>query len=65
MASAESILRYGSASWTAMKVIEKKLHGYYTKMLCMAFNVSYQDKLTKKELYGIYHPYHQKRVSEG
>ena len=52
MASVESILLYGSESWTVTKAVEKKLDEYYTKMLCMIFNVSWQHKLTNKELYG-------------
>ena len=50
MASVESILLYGSE--TAMKAMKRKLDGCYTKMLRMVFNVSWQDKLTTKELYG-------------
>ena len=40
MASVESILLYGSESWTVTNAMEKKLGGYDTKMLCMVFNVS-------------------------
>ena len=39
MASVESILLYGSETWTVTKAIEKKLYGCYTKMLRMVFNV--------------------------
>ena len=41
MASVESILLYGSETWTVTKAIEKKLYGCYTKMLRMVFNVSW------------------------
>ena len=34
------------------KAMEEKRDGCYTKMLRMVFNVSWQDKLTNKELYG-------------
>ena len=52
MASVVSILLYGSEIWTVTKAMEKKLDGCYTKILRMAFNVSWQDKLTNKEFYG-------------
>ena len=52
MSSVESILLYGSETWTVTKAMEEKLDGCYTKMLRMVFNVSWQDKLTNKELYG-------------
>ena len=52
MASVESILIYGSETWAVTKAMEKKLDGCYTKMLRMVFNVSWQDKLTDKNLYG-------------
>ena len=32
--------------------MEKRLDGCYTRMLRMAFNVSWKDKLTNEELYG-------------
>ena len=50
---------------TVMKAMEEKLDGCYTKMLCMVFNVSWQDKLTNKDYMVIYHQCHQKWVSEG
>ena len=52
MASVEPVLLYGRETWTVRKAIEKKQDGCYTKMLRMVFNVSWQDKLTNKELYG-------------
>ena len=52
VAAVESILLYGSETWTVTKAMEKKLDGCYTKMLRMVFsNMSWQDKLTNKELY--------------
>ena len=36
MASVESILLYGSETWSVTKA--KKLDGCYTKMLCTVFN---------------------------
>ena len=53
VAAVESILLYGSETWTVTKAMEKKLDGCYTKMLRMvSLNMSWQDKLTNKELYG-------------
>ena len=51
MASVESILLYGSETWTVTKTMEKKLDGCDTKS-CMVFKMSWPDKLTNKELYG-------------
>lgn len=47
----ESILLYGSETWTINKVMEKRLNGCYTRMLRMALNVSWRDKLTNEQLY--------------
>lgn len=52
MASVEPVLLYGRETWKVRKAMEKKQDGCYTKMLRMVFNVSWQDKLTNKELYG-------------
>ena len=48
----ESILLYGSETWTITKSFEKKLDGCYTKMLRMARNVNWQDMIPNSELYG-------------
>ena len=48
----ESILLYGSETWTISKSFEKKLNGCYTKMLRMALNVNWQDMIPKSEVYG-------------
>ena len=52
MASVEPVLLYGRETWKVRKAMEKKQDGCYTKMLRMVFNVSWQNKLTNKELYG-------------
>ena len=52
LATVESVLLYGSEAWTLTNTMEKQLNGCYTRMLRMAFNVSYKDHLTNKELYG-------------
>ena len=39
-ATSETILLYGSATWTLTKADEKKLDGIYTRMLRTALNIS-------------------------
>ena len=48
----ESVLVYGSISWTVTASLERKLDGAYTRMLRAALNKSWEDHLTNKELYG-------------
>ena len=51
-ATAETILLYGSTTWSLTKTEEKRLDGTYTRMLRMVYNVSWKDKVTNKSLYG-------------
>ena len=51
-AAVESVLVYGSASWTLAKKCEKRIDGAYTRMLRVALNKSWRDHPTNKELYG-------------
>ena len=51
-ATSETLLLYGSATWTLTKADEKKLDGVYTRMLRTALNISWNQKITNKELYG-------------
>ena len=51
-ATTESILLYGSQTWSLTCAEEKSLTGTYTRMLRMVKNISWRDKITKKELYG-------------
>ena len=51
-ATTATILLYGSATWTLTKADEKKLDGVYTRMLRTALNISWNQKITNKELYG-------------
>ena len=51
-ASVETILLYGSESWTLNVAQSKKLYGSYTKMLCAVYNISWRDHVTNKSLYG-------------
>ena len=51
-ATVESVLLYGSETWTLTNKIGKSLDGCYTRMLRKALDVSWKDHITKKELYG-------------
>ena len=52
ISTVESVLLYGSETWTITKQFEKRINGCYTRMLRMALNVSWKQKLTNKALYG-------------
>ena len=51
IATFESVLLYGAESWTITKVMRKQTDGCYTRMLRMALNISWKQKLTNNELY--------------
>ena len=51
-ASVESVLLYGSETWTLTRTLEKQLDGCYTRMLRAALGVSWRDHMTNLELYG-------------
>ena len=46
------ITLFSEVKETLTNTMEKQLNGCYTRMLRMAFNVSYKDHLTNAELYG-------------
>ena len=50
-ATVESVLTYGSTTWTLTSKLEKKIDGAYTRMLRAALNRSWRDHPTNKELY--------------
>ena len=56
IATVESVLLYGSETWTLTKTLEKQLNGCYTRMLRLAMNVSGKDHITNVELYGSLKP---------
>ena len=47
-----SILLYGCTTWTLTKRMEKKLDGYYTRMLPLILNKSWRQHPKKQQLYG-------------
>ena len=51
-AAVESVLVYGSVTWTLTQSIEKKIDGAYTRMLRAVTNTSWRDHLTNEQLYG-------------
>ena len=51
-AAVVSILLYGCTTWTLTKRLEKKLDGNYTRMLRAILNKSWQQHLTRHQLYG-------------
>ena len=46
IAACESVLLYGSETWTLTKAQEKNLDGTYTKMLRMVLGISWKDSLS-------------------
>ena len=51
LATVESVLLYGSNTWTLTKKLEQQLDGTYTRMLRKALNVSWKQHMTNEELY--------------
>ena len=51
-AAVVSILLYGCTTWTLTKRLEKKLEGYYTRMLRAILNKSGRQHPTRHQLYG-------------
>ena len=48
----ESVLLYGSESWTLTVADEKALDGMYTRMLRVALDVSWEEHMRNVDLYG-------------
>lgn len=51
-ACVESILLYGSETWTVTRIFEARIDGCYTQLLRRVLNVSWRDHMTNTELYG-------------
>ena len=47
----QSVLLYGSSTWTLTKSLTKKLDGAYTKMLRVVKSVTWRQHLTNDQLY--------------
>ncbi len=52
IAAIETILLYSCEAWTLTAALTKSLDGCYTRMLRVVFNISWQQHITNKELYG-------------
>ena len=52
VATVESVLLYGSETWTMTAKHERALDGVYTRMLRMALDVSWEDRVPNIHLYG-------------
>ena len=50
-AAVESVLLYGSESWTLTAALTKRLDGLYTRLLRFALNITWRDKWTNENLY--------------
>ena len=51
-ATTETILTYGSSTWSLTTQEEKALDGTYTRMLRKVYNISWRDRVNNKTLYG-------------
>ena len=51
-ACVESILLYGSETWTMKKALRAQLDGTYTRLLMRVQNISWREHKTKAEIYG-------------
>ena len=51
-ATVESVLLYGSETWTLTKTLSDRLDGCYTRLLRKALNVSWRQHQTNENLYG-------------
>ena len=51
-ACVESILLYGSETWTISKKMEDRINGCYTRLLRRVFNISWRDHIPNSVVYG-------------
>ena len=51
-ACVESILMYGSETWTVTKALEERINGCYTQLLRRVLDISWRDHQTNKKVYG-------------
>ena len=52
LATVESILLYGSETWTVTKTLAKRIDRCYTRMLRMALDISWKERQTNAMVYG-------------
>ena len=51
----ESVLLYGSTTWTQTAAMKNNIDGTYTRMLRAITNTSWKDHITNQQLYGNLH----------
>jgi hypothetical protein len=51
-ACVESILSYGSETWTSTQKFEDRINGCYTQLIGRVLDISWRDHQTNKEVYG-------------
>ena len=51
-ACVESILLYGSETWTVTKAFEERINGCYTQLLRRLLDISWRDHQTNTKVYG-------------
>ena len=51
-ATVESILLYGSETWTIPVALSKRIDGCYTRMLRMVLNINWRDMVRNTTVYG-------------
>ena len=51
-ATVESVLFYGSETWTISQSMSKRINGCYSRMLRMALNIKWSDRVSNVEVFG-------------
>ena len=51
-ATVESVLLYGSETWTMSQSLVKRVNGCYSRMLRMALNINWQQKMSNTDVFG-------------
>ena len=52
LAAIETILLYSCEAWSLTTALTKSLDGCYAQMLCVVFDISWQQHIANKELHG-------------
>ena len=50
-ATVESVLFYGSETWTISQSMSKRINGYYNRMLRMALNIKWSDRVSNVDVF--------------
>ncbi|KAL5255427.1 hypothetical protein ACHWQZ_G010854 [Mnemiopsis leidyi] len=51
-ATVESVLLYGSETWTISQAMAKRINGSYSRMLRMALNIRWPNVISNADLFG-------------